>query len=120
MAAAALTFSFPSFAQQVVANSNAVTSSPACAGIKDSEKSTLCEIEQSKLRTQAAQQRAADADKQTDCAAFLKAGIVNGVFTQQKMLELAGGKITNDNVCPTARSLGYGRKAEVQIPTLTK
>lgn len=82
MTAAALTFSFPSFAQQVVANSNAVTSSPACAGIKDSEKSTLCEIEQSKLRTQAANAQAQALNANTAC--------LNEVTEQIKAAKKAG------------------------------
>jgi hypothetical protein len=46
-----------------------------------------------------------------DCKDFLMANR-GKLFTQEKMFELAGGKFTDENICPVAKTLGHvGRKA---------
>ncbi|MCP3439816.1 hypothetical protein [Bradyrhizobium sp. CCGUVB14] len=110
IASASVLASFPANAQQATATNF----SPVCAPFAGTERGVRCEIEQSQLRTKANEARAAEADTQTECAKFLKAGIVNSLFTQQKMLDAAGGKVTNANVCTVARGLGFGRKADAK------
>jgi hypothetical protein len=68
--------------------------------------------------------RGTEADRQNaalstviECGNFLKAGR-DKTFTREKVLELAGGKVTPENMCEVARKLGYtGRKAAVDART---
>ena len=94
------------------------------------EKYVKCEISESNRRIEAARQRGIEADKRAsdsetrmealslieECGKFLKAGRDKD-FTRDKVLELAGGKVTPGNMCDVARKLGYvGPKAALDSP----
>jgi hypothetical protein len=53
-----------------------------------------------------------------DCTNFFLGGIKDGKFSREKILEAAGGKVTEKNACNVARSYGFGRKAENLSPAL--
>lgn len=68
-----------------------------------------------------ADRRGAEADRQSEvlsgileCDKFLR----SGGFTREKVVELAGGRVTQDNICEVARKLGFtGRKAALEAPS---
>jgi hypothetical protein len=90
-------------------------------------------------RAAAADRRAAEADKRAaaadrrgtkadedikaisvlqECGNFLRDNR-GKTFTHEKMIELAGGKITNDNICSVAKRLGHvPPKASLGTPTV--
>jgi hypothetical protein len=85
-----------------------------------------CEIEESERRTEKALEAAKDAARRSEdatrrseaallskeCGLFLKKKIDGGEITQKRMLEFAGGEITENNVCITAQAFGFsGSKA---------
>jgi hypothetical protein len=94
---------------------------------------------QERARGAAADQRAAEADRRAaaadrrgakadediktmsvlqECGNFLRDNR-GKTFTHEKMLELAGGKITNDNICSVAKRLGHvPPKASLGTPTV--
>lgn len=86
--------------------------SPACAPIADAMQGIQCEVKQLDKRIDAANKRGVEADAVTNCVKFLTAGIRNGAFPKEEILQKAGGKVNETNACPIAKAYGFGRKAD--------
>jgi hypothetical protein len=132
-------------AQQVanVQQDRAAHLAAKCDHIKDHAEAAGCYTRESikfdQARGAAADRRAAEADKRAaaadrrgakadedikaisvlqECGNFLRDNR-GKTFTHEKMMELAGGKITNDNICSVAKRLGHvPPKASLGTPTV--
>ena len=91
--------SFPANAQQTTA-ANSQSLSPACAPFAGTERGVRCEIEQSQLRTKAA-------NGQTQAEAALKKCLIQiADFKKAQPAEFAKlGDITRENACEKASKL---------------
>jgi len=122
IAAAAALLAFPAASQQVADAQSPYGGSPACAHLDNKTDAGLCcdlreldkSIEAAKQRGSEADRRAAAAQQKieetrvrSECNEFLKAGRDAGQFTREKVVELAGGKVTSENICDIARKLGH-------------
>ena len=104
-----------------VAAQTAAKGHPACqkyVARGDDASAAQCEYNEfmraSKQRTKDAEERSAKAQAETAraltgkaCADVLLAGIAAGKWKRDALLDEAGGKFTDDNVCPIARKRGF-------------
>lgn len=119
-------------AQDRVADTSRIIGSPACQGFTPDQAEAMvrCEMKELDKRIEAAKQGAAKAREESatarterleaelvkECGDYLKTNRGTS-FSHQRMMELAGGKITGENVCSVAKALGFvGRKASLTSP----